>query len=162
MVTINENVSFIDYTTRIQLPDCSKLATNWKNDNDVIICWHVVIVKFFWCCLASLISFSYFSKFHENIITVSGVMTIFFYKGFTRNPEIENTPVWFLPNIWRLRQVRDTKFATNVSNEMLLNAAKCQAYSFYGFWFIKGNPTGEGGVKLPLFHKQIRVKELEY
>ena len=25
---------------------------------------------------------------------------------------------------------------------MLLNAAKCQGYSFYRFWVIKGKPTG--------------------
>ena len=37
-----------------------------------------------------------------NIITGSGIMTIFYHKGLTRNPEIENTPVWALPNIWRL------------------------------------------------------------
>ena len=74
-------------------------------------------------------------------------MTIFFYKGLTKNPEIGNTPVWVLPNIWRLGQVRDTKFGTNVSNEMLLNAAKCQGYSFYRFWVIKGKLTE--GVKLP-------------
>ena len=48
----------------------------------------------------------------------------FFYKGFTKNPEIKNTPVWALLNIWRLGQVRDTKFDINVSNVMLLNAAK--------------------------------------
>ena len=69
----------------------------------------------------------------------------------TRNPEIGNTPVWVLPNIWGLRQVRDTKFGTNVSNEMLLNAAKCQGYSFYRFWVIKGKPTGCGeGVKFQI------------
>ena len=39
----------------------------------------------------------------------------------------------------------DTKFGTNVSNRMLLNAAKFQGYSFYRFWVIKGKPTGEGG-----------------
>ena len=77
---------------------------------------------------------SYWSKFHVNIITGSGVMTISFYKGLTRNPEIGNTPVWVLPNIWRLGRVMDTKFGTNVSNKMLLNAAKCQGYSFYSFW----------------------------
>ena len=32
-------------------------------------------------------------SFIVNIITGSGVMTIFFYKGLTRNPEIENTIV---------------------------------------------------------------------
>ena len=34
-------------------------------------------------------------KFHVNIITSSGVMTIFFSKGLTRNPEIGNTPSEF-------------------------------------------------------------------
>ena len=35
-------------------------------------------------------------------------------KGLTRNPEIENTPVCVLPNIWRLGRVRDNKFGMNV------------------------------------------------
>ena len=35
-----------------------------------------------------------------------------------------------LPNIWRLEWVRDTKFGMDVSKKMLLNAAKCQGYSF--------------------------------
>ena len=75
-------------------------------------------------------------------------MTIFFYKRLTRNPEIENNPVWVLPNIWRLGRVMDTKFGTNVSNRMLLNAAKFQSCSFYFFWVIKGKPTG-GQKSLP-------------
>ena len=64
------------------------------------------------------------------MITDSGIMTIFFYKRLTRNPEIVNTPVSVLPNISRLGQVMNTK---NASNRMLLNAAKCQGYSFYSF-----------------------------
>ena len=43
---------------------------------------------------------------------------------------------------------------------MLLNAAKCQGYSFYRLWVIKGKPTGGGGgggVKLP--PTEIRVKK---
>ena len=79
---------------------------------------------FFCRCFVSLVKFSYWSKFHVNIITGSGVMTIFFYKGY---------------QVW----VKDTKFGTNVSNKMLLNAEKCQGYSFYRFWVIKGKPTGE-------------------
>ena len=98
--------------------------------------------QFFWRCFVSHVKFSYWSKFHVNIITGPGVMTIFFYKGLTRNPEIGNTPIWVLPNIWRLGWIRDTKFGTNISNEMLLNAAKCQGYSLYRFWVIKGKPTG--------------------
>ena len=114
----------------IRPPDCSKLARNPKNDNDVIILRHHVSVKFFWRCFVSLVTFSYWSKFHVNIITDSGIMTIFFYKGLTRNPKIGNTTVWVLPNIWRLRRVMATKFDANVSNRMLLNAAKFQGYSF--------------------------------
>ena len=90
----------------------------------------------------SLVKFSYWSKFHVNIITGSRDMTIFFYKGFTGNPEIGNTPVWAFPNIWKLGWVRDTKFDKNVSNKILLNAAKCQSHIFYNFWFIKGKPIG--------------------
>ena len=84
--------------------DGCKLAINWKKDNDVAIC-------------VSLVIFSYWSKFHVNIMTGSGVMTIFIYKGLTRNSEIGNTPIWVLPNIWRQGIVRDTKFGTNVSNK---------------------------------------------
>ena len=108
--------------------------------------------QFFWCCFVSHVKFSYWSRLHVNIITCSGVMIIFFCKRLTRNPEIGNTSIWVLPNIWRLKQVRDTKFGLNVSNKMLLNAATCQGYSFYHFWAIK--------VKLP--PTQIRVKPWKY
>ena len=76
----------------------------------------------------------YWSNFHINIITGSRVMTKFLYKGLTRNPAIRKCPVWVLPNIWRLGQVRDTKFDTKVFNKMLLNAEKCQSYIFYCFY----------------------------
>ena len=109
--------------------------------------WHHSLVtgrhrQFFWCCRVSLVKFSYWSKFHVNIITDSRDMTIFFYKRLTRNPEIENTFVWVFSSIWRLGWVRDTKYGMNLSNKMLLNAAKLQSYSFYHFWIIKGKPTG--------------------
>ena len=150
-VTITENITFADSVSGIRPPDCSKLAKNPKNDNDVIIFRHDVNVKFFWRCFVSLVKFSYWSKFHVNIITGSGIMTIFFYKGLTRNPEIGNTPVWVLPNICRLGRVMDTKFGTNVSNRMLLNPAKFQGYSFYRFWVIKGKPSGwQGKITPPL------------
>ena len=139
----------------IQPPDYSKLAKNPKNDNDVTISWYDVIFKFFWRGFVSLIKCSYCSVFHVNIITGSGIMTIFFYKGLTRNPEIGYTPVWVLPNIWRLGQVMDTKCGTNVSNRILLNAVKFQGYSLYHFWVIMGKPTE--GVKLHPPPTQMRV-----
>ena len=124
---------------------------------NVTIFRHDVIVKFFGCCFLSLVNLCYCSKFHVNIITGSRIMTIFFYKRLTRNPEIGNTPIWVLSNIWRLGQVMDTKLGMNVSNRMLLKAAKCQGYSFYLFWVIKGKPTRRW-VKLHLLLTQIRVK----
>ena len=68
------------------------------------------------------------------------VNTILLHKGLTRNPEIGNTHVWVFPDIWRLGRVSYTRFGANVSNKMLLDAAKCQGYSFYRFWLIKGKP----------------------
>ena len=109
----------------------------------------------------SLVNFSYWSKFHVNIISGSGTMTVFFDKRLTRNPEIGNTSVWVLPNIWRLGQVRNTKFGTNVSNKILLDTAKCQGYSFYHFWFIKGKPTECNIIPLPP-PTQTRVNDLIY
>ena len=126
-----------------------QIGTKSKNDNDLRIFRHDVNVKLFWPFFLSIFNFSYWSKFHVNIITSSGLMTIFFYKGLTRNPEMENTPSWVLLNIWRLGQVIDTKFSTNVSNRMLLNSTKFQCYSFYRSWVIKAKSTGrwEGGSK---------------
>ena len=65
-------------------------------------------------------------------------------RDLTRNPEFGNTPIWVLSNIWRLEQVGNIKFGTNVSNKILLNDAKCQGYCFYRFWVIKRKPTGAG------------------
>ena len=74
-------------------------------------------------------------------------MTIYFFKGLTRNPEIGNTPIWVLFNIWRLGQVRNTKFGMDVFNKILLNAANCQGYNFTLSKLLKENQ--QGGVKLP-------------
>ena len=80
-------------------------------------------------------------------------MNIFFYKRLIKNPEIRNNLAWVLFNIWRLELVRETKVVADVSIEMLLNPAKCQCYSYYRFWSIKGKTTfGEGVVNSPLPH----------
>ena len=70
-------------------------------------------------------------------------MTILLLKGLTRNPEIGNISDWVLTHIWRVAQVREEWIRRNDSDEMLLNAVKCQGYSFYRFWVINGKPTGE-------------------
>ena len=66
---------------------------------------------------------------------------------FIRNwPEVWKSEIpfaWVLPRIWRLGRVKYLKFHTNVSKKLLLNAAKCQGYSFYCFCVIKRRPTWE-------------------
>ena len=93
-----------------------------KVDNTKILIetdwFYEVNSNFFWHCRVSFVNFNYWSKFHVNIMTGSEVMTVFIYKRFTRIPEIRNTPFWVLPNIWRMGQIMDTKFGTNVPNKM--------------------------------------------
>ena len=78
-VPVTENIRFADFVSGIQSLDRSKLAK--KTDNDMTS-------NFFDVAL-----FSYWSKLHVNIITRFGIMTIFFYKGLTRNSEMGNTPI---------------------------------------------------------------------
>ena len=82
--------------------------------------------QIFWRCFVSLVKF----------MSISSLVL-----------ENQKYPRLSFPKIWRLGRVMDTKFGTNISNRMSLNAAKFQGYSFCRFWVIKGKPTG-GGVNL--------------
>ena len=95
-----------------------------------------------------------------SIMTSSSIFFLSLFSYWSRNPEIGNTPVWVLPNIWRLGRVLDTKFDTNISNGMLLNVAKFQGYNFYRFWVIKGKPNGGGRGKITTPPPQTRVNKL--
>ena len=103
---MNENISFTDYVSGIQLPYCSKLSINWKNDNDLTIFRNDIIV-ILWRSFVSLVKFSYWSKFPFNITTGSGFMTIFSFQFSSMSSKSgnRNNPVWVLPNIWRLTRV---------------------------------------------------------
>ena len=119
----------------------SRIAISWKDDKTS----SSIFLKLL---SISLVKFSYWSKFLVNIIT--GVMAIFIYKEL-KSQIIGNIPIWVLPNNWRLKQVRNTKFGTNVSKKMLLNAAKCQGYNFHHLWVIKEKPTVESKITLTPF-----------
>ena len=67
-VTIDHNVSIADHAPGIRLPCGSKLAMNRKNTSDVKVFRDHVTVKFFERCCVSFVNFSYWSKFHVNII----------------------------------------------------------------------------------------------
>ena len=106
-------------------------------------------IFFFFFFFDVLFQFKLLAKFHANIITGPGVMTIIFYKGLTRNPEIRNTPVWVLPNIWRLEQVR-------IPNLVRMSLIKCywipQNVRLIAFIFselLRENKGRGGGRELP-------------
>ena len=128
--------------SRIRLPDGCKLAINWEKDNDIIICRHHVIVNFFWACRVSFVKFSYWSKFHVNIMADSGVMTVFVYKRLTRNRKY---PIWVLSNICRLGWVRETTFCMSVSIKMLLNDARYRVTAFTVSELVRENKLRGGG-----------------
>ena len=132
----------------IRPSDCSKLAKTPKNYNYVTIFQHDVNVKFFWRCFVSF--------WLSSLVTGPSFMSIsslvlelwIFYKGLTRNPEIRNTPVWVLRNIWILGRVMNTKFGTNVSNRM----------SFTVFELSRENQLG--GKTTPLPHPDCHVGKM--
>ena len=88
-VTVTENITSADSVSGIRPLDCSKLAKNPKNDNNVTIFRHDVIVNFFDVVLFLLSSLVTVQV--SCIITGSVIMAIFVYKGLTRNSEIGNT-----------------------------------------------------------------------
>ena len=136
------------------------MLENWQWSHIFRTWRHRLFFFFFLRCFYSIVSLSYWSKFNVNIITGSAVVTIFFYNRLTTNPEIGNTPIWAFPNIWRLGGVRETKFGTNVSNKMLLKAAKCQGYSI--FWVIKGKPTKQTPQKSKIYIKNTHFIARKY
>ena len=127
----------------IRFPDCSKLGNKLEKWGHNLLTWssslNVYDDTLF--LLKSLIT-------GPSFMPISSLVLELWQFSFIRDwPDIQNLeyPHLILPNIWRLGRIRDTKFGTNISNNMLLNAAKCQCYSMYRFWVIKGKPTGGRG-----------------
>ena len=64
-----------------------RIAPNWPKIGKTIMTSQFSDITsssiFFSRYFVSLVKFSYWSKFHVNIITVSGTMTIFLYKRYT-------------------------------------------------------------------------------
>ena len=100
------------------------------------------------CAINGNVNFTDYVSGSFNIFNiVLFLFSILVLSGIDQKSGNRKHSVWVLPNIWRLRWVRDTKSGTDVSKEVLLNPENRQEYSFYRFWVIKGKPT-RGGVKL--------------
>ena len=118
-----------------------QMGTNWKNGNDVTIFWHDMTSSNFWCCFVSFVKFSYWSKFHVNIITGSEVLTNFFYKGLTRNPEIGILSSEFCPisGHWGELGIPNLVQMSPIKCYWMLENVKVTAFTI---WVIMGKPTG--------------------
>ena len=105
------------------------------------------MVKLFWRCFFSLVKFSCWSKFHVNIIVGSGVMTISFYKGLTRNSENGNTPSDFCPlsGDWDELGLPNLTRTPLIKCYWMLPNARVTAFTVY---LLKNNQ--EGGKTTPL------------
>ena len=152
-------MNFINYASNIWLPDCPRLILNWKNNNDVTISWHYVIVKLLSFCRVSLVNFGYRSMFHIYSITLSRVMGIFICKALIRNPKIGNIHIWAFSNTWRLGWLSDTILGTNVFNNMLLKAVNAWVAASIVSGLLKENqPNMVDKIALSPAHNQIRFK----
>ena len=107
----------------------------------------------------SLVKFSYWLKFHVNVITGSEVMRISFYKGLTRSSEIGNTPVSVLPNIWRLGQKRIWNLARTflIKCYWILRNARLTAFTVSNL-LKKNQQWGKNYPPIP----RIKVKRFWY
>ena len=108
-----------DHASGIQLPYLSKLAINWKNDNGVSFFLHDIIVNFI--SGPSFMSISLLA------------LELWQFLFINDWPEIQKSEIR-LPEFFLIsRDWGDLgiPFGRHVSNEKLLNAAKCQDYSFY-------------------------------
>ena len=89
---------------------------------------------------------SYWSKFNINIITGPVIMTIYFYKGLTRNQEIRNDPsVFFLiSGDWGELGIPNFARIPLIKSYQLLQNAKVTAFTVSEL--LRKN---QQGVKLP-------------
>ena len=79
-----------------------------------------------------------------------------FIRGLTRNLETENTPIWVLSNIWRLGQVRATKFGMIVPNQFFFNADDKIAAFTISELLTENQQTG---VKIPHITPRLGLNE---
>ena len=156
-MTINDKSSFTYYASRNPASGLLQIGHILEKWTDVTIFRHDIIVKIFWRCFVSLIKFSYCSKFHVNMIAGSGVMTISFSKRLTRHRKIGNTPVWVLPDIWRLEyQIPNFARKPLIKCYWMLENARITASTVSGL-LRENQQRAEGGDSPPT---QIRVKTL--
>ena len=117
------------------------LQTGYKSEKQQchnLLYSHDATLKFFWRCFISLVTFSYWSKFHVNIITGSRVS---FYKGLTRNPKIRNTLTEFctISGDWHEVGIPNLAWMSLVEFYRMMLNARVTAFTISEL--LRGKPT---------------------
>ena len=116
MVIVNENVSFYDYATEIRLPDGWKFTINRKKTmtsqfTDMTSSSGIFDLAVF--LLSGLVTGSILMLIYWLVLELWQFLSIKDWPEIWRS---EITPSEFV-HVWRLGQVRKTKFDTNISNK---------------------------------------------
>ena len=137
-----------------ELLEISHKSKKWQWRNNLLT-WRQHHI--FWRCFVSLVTFSYSSKFHVNIITGSGVWQFSLIGDWPGIRKLEITPSEFcpIPGDWSELGIPNLARSSLIKYYWMLPNARVKV-KFYFYWVIKGNPIG--GVKLP--PTQIRFKTL--
>ena len=130
-------MNFTDYACGISIPDCPKLAINWKNDNDLTICMSILIL------VIELYRLSFIRDWPE-----------------IRKSEIPSSE--FCPMSGDGGELWIPKLAWMFLIEYYWMLQHARGYSFYCFWVIKGKPTGgittRPSPRLGLVHHMVSWK----
>ena len=94
-VAINENIRITDHASGIRLPDYWKSTINWKNNTNVIICYHNVIVNIFNVIVFFLSSVFTGSSFLLISLLVLKIWRFLFIRDWPETRELEIAPSKF-------------------------------------------------------------------
>ena len=140
----------------IRLPDCSKLAINWKNDNDLTVFRHDVIVNFFDVVLFLL----WILVIGPSFMSISSLVLELWQFYFIRDwPEIWKSEIppsefWPIFGDWGKLWIPNLARMSLIKPYQMLQDARVSAFTVSELLREK-----QQGVKLP--PTQIRVKVIK-
>ena len=145
-VTVSENITFGGFVSRIRSLDCSKLAKNPENDNDVTVSRHDVNVKFFRVVLFLLLSLVTGPSFMSISSLVLDLWQFLFYKGLTRNPEIPPSEFCPISGEWSKLWMPNLAWMSLIECNWMLQNSRVTACTV--FELLRDIQLGRG-LKLP-------------
>ena len=145
----NSTLIKTNYASRIWLPDCSKLAVNWKNDNGVTFFTHGVIVKLFWRCFVFLVKLVTSPSFMSMSSLVLELWHIPFIKDWPEIRKSEIPPSEFcpVPGDWGEEEIPNLAQTCLIRCCWILQNARVTAFTVSELF--RENQQNGGSLKLP-------------